>query len=93
MKLSHVDQLEGAYVWPHTLRRPYPAPKLVYLDLNHWIALAKALTGHRAGQPHEDVLAACIAAVERGTAIFPISDTIYFEVSKIGAIPAASGPA
>ncbi|MPZ93218.1 MAG: hypothetical protein GEU68_16670 [Actinobacteria bacterium] len=79
-----MDHLEGSYVWPHTLRRPQPPPKLVYLDLNHWIALAKALVGHRDGRTHEDVLSACIRAVERGSAIFPISDTIYFEVSKIG---------
>jgi hypothetical protein len=83
-KLPPVDQLEGSYLWPHTLRRAKPPPKLVYLDLNHWIALAKALVGHRDGRPHKDVLAACIRAVEGGSAIFPISDTIYFEVSKIG---------
>jgi hypothetical protein len=79
-----MDQLEDSYLWPHTLRRPQSPPKLVYLDLSHWIALAKALVGHRDGRTHEDVLSACIGAVERGSAIFPISDTIYFEVSKIG---------
>lgn len=84
MKLPPVDQLEGSYLWPHTLRRAKPPPKLVYLDLNHWIALAKALVGHRDGRPHKGVLTACIRAVEGGSAIFPISDTIYFEVSKIG---------
>jgi hypothetical protein len=84
MRLPAVEQLEGSYVCPHTLRRPHPEPKIVYLDLNHWIALAKALSGHRDGHRHADVLKACIAAVERGAAVFPISDTIYFEVSKIG---------
>lgn len=70
-------------MWPRTLHRPHPEPKIHYLDLNHWIALAKALRGHRDGRRHEDVLKACVAAVERGAAVFPISDTIYFEVSKI----------
>lgn len=84
MKLPIVDQLEGSYLWPNTLRRPKPPPKLVYLDLNHWIALAKALAGHRDGQRHKDTLSACNRAVDEGSAVFPISDTIYFEISKIG---------
>jgi hypothetical protein len=84
MKLPPADQLEGTYVWPQTLRRPKPPPKLVYLDLNDWIALAKALAGHRDGQTHKDTLSACTSAVDEGSAVFPISDTIYFEISKIG---------
>jgi hypothetical protein len=84
MNFPPVEQLEGSYVWPRTLRRPQIPVKLVYLDLNHWIALAKALVGHRDGRRYEDVLSASIRAVEHGSAIFPISDTIYFEVSKIG---------
>lgn len=63
------------------LERP---PKLVYLDLNHWIALAKAHRGHPGGGQFKDVLAACIDAVNRGAAVFPISDSIYMEVAKIG---------
>ena len=74
----------GSYLWPPTLRLPARPPKLVYLDLNHWIALAKANAGHRDGQPFADALAACIEAVGGRIAVFPISDTIYMEVSKIG---------
>ena len=74
----------GNYLWPRTLRLPARPPKLVYLDLNHWIALAKANAGHRDAQAFADPLGACIEAVERGIAVFPISDTIYMEVSKIG---------
>lgn len=73
-----------SYLWPPTLRLPARPPKLVYLDLNHWIALAKANAGHRDGQPFADALAACVEAVERRVAVFPIADTIYMEVSKIG---------
>jgi len=78
------DRADVPYEWPHTLRLPLRPPKLVYLDLNHWIALAKAWTGHPAGEESKEVLAACFDAVQRGRAVFPISDTIYIEISKIG---------
>ena len=72
------------YIWPTKLLVPARPPKLVYLDLNHWVALAKAQAGHKGGDEHKGVLAACDAAASSGAAIFPISDSIYFEVSKIG---------
>jgi hypothetical protein len=72
------------YVWPTTLLLPQRPPKLIYLDLLHWISLAKAYAGRRDGEQFKDVLAASIDAVHRGAARFPISDTIYMEVSKIG---------
>lgn len=74
------DRVDVAYVWPHTLRLPERPPKLVYLDLNHLIELAKALAGHRDGEAHVDVLTACLRAVEDGRAVFPISDSIYAEI-------------
>jgi hypothetical protein len=79
-----VKRLDGFYVWPKSLLLPSRPPKLVYLDLNHWIALAKTLAGHRDGKALEDVLSVCVAAVDEGIAVFPVSDTIYFEISKIG---------
>ncbi len=78
------DRVDVRYVWPRTLVVPPRPPKLVYLDLNQWIALAKALAGHRDGGRYEESLDACVAAVESGRAVFPISDSIYFEVFKIG---------
>jgi hypothetical protein len=57
---------------------------LVYLDLLHWVSLAKANKGHRDGGRFADVLGACLRAVQSGSAVFPISDSIYMEVSKIG---------
>ena len=71
------------YIWPRTLRRPGPPPKLVYLDLNHWIALAKALSGHPDGKKDTGLLDFCLRAVERKIAIFPISLSIYIEIFKI----------
>lgn len=78
------ERTDVAYVWPRTLRLPARSPRLVYLDLNHWIELAKALSGHPDGEAHSEVLAACLRALEDRTAVFPISDTIYIEISKIG---------
>jgi hypothetical protein len=71
------------YVWPRTLRLPRRPPKLVYLDLNHWVSLAKAWAGRDDGQQWAQSLTACLDAAQQGRAVFPISDTIYHEVSKI----------
>jgi hypothetical protein len=56
----------------------------VYLDLNQWIALSKAMAGHREGAAYRDVLTRCLSAVDRGEAFFPLSDSIYIEISKNG---------
>lgn len=75
-----VERVEVDYGWPETLLLSPRPPKLVYLDLNHWVALAKAHVGHVDGGSHTDVLAACLRSVACGAAVFPISDSIYFEV-------------
>jgi hypothetical protein len=77
-------RVSAEYVWPKTLRLSPRPPKLIYLDLLHWVSLAKANSGHRDGNRYVDVLGACVSAVEGGVAVFPISDAIYMEVSKIG---------
>lgn len=73
-----------SYIWPTKLFVPTRPPKLVYLDLNHWVSLSKAQAGHIGGGEFKEELVACDAAAASGTAIFPLSDSIYFEVSKIG---------
>jgi hypothetical protein len=77
------DRVDIAYTWPTTLERQPSPPKLVYLDLNHWIAFAKAHAGHPDGECHQEALTAVSSATARGVAAFPISDVIYTEVSKI----------
>jgi len=67
-------------LWPARLIRP--AARTVYLDLNHWIALAKAATDHRDGAQYRDTLAAC-RDVSKAGVVFPISSVSYIEVSKI----------
>jgi len=42
------------------------------------------MAGHPEGEAYAEVLAGCLAALEGGEAVFPISDSIYFEISKIG---------
>jgi hypothetical protein len=69
--------------WPAGLERPELGPSIVYLDLNHWIGLAKAAKGHREGFRYVDALAACRAALADERAIFPLSGVHYMEVSKI----------
>ena len=78
------DRAEVPYRWPTTLRLPARSPTLVYLDLNHWVSLAKAHHGHRDGARFKDAFDAVIQAQVSGRAVFPISDSTFFEVSKIG---------
>ena len=71
------------YTWPRTLRTEHPFEKAVYLDLNHWIELAKTLSGHRDGRKNLDVLATFEKAVADGAVVLPLSFTTYLEISKI----------
>jgi hypothetical protein len=70
-------------VWPRGLLQPCRPPSLVYLDLNHWIYLAQAATGHAEGARHREALDACRAARATGTALFPLSAVHYFEIYKV----------
>ncbi len=70
-------------LWPGTLRLPERPPKLIYLDLNHWIELSKAHSGHPDGIKHSPILDECLKSVGDGRAIFPLSEFIYTEISKI----------
>ena len=72
-----------AYTWPHTLRTGQALGKAVYLDLNHWIELAKALSGHRDGRKNLGILTTCEKAVADRVVVFPLSSTTYLEISKI----------
>ena len=70
-------------LWPTTLRIPKRPPRLVYLDLNHWITLSKAYSGHIDGKRHRASLDFCRKAVNDRKAVFPISEYIYAEIAKI----------
>jgi hypothetical protein len=73
---------DAAYLWPAYIVRPDQV-RLVYLDLNHWISLAKAATGHRDGERHREALEVLRQAKASGRCIFPLSSTHYMEMSTI----------
>jgi len=77
------DNNQPSFVWPRLLKPPPGDILFVYFDLNHWIGLAKALTGHPQGKDFLGVLDACRAALFQGTAAFVLSGTIYAEMLKI----------
>ena len=72
-----------AYTWPRTLRTEHPFGKMVYLDLNHWIELAKALSGHQEGRKNLNTLTTFEQAVADEAVVFPLSFTTLLEISKI----------
>lgn len=75
------ERVEIDYVWPTTIIRP-PAPTLViYLDLNHWIGLAKAATSHPDGEPYRDALEHIRAS--HGRLVFPLGSVHYMEMAPI----------
>jgi hypothetical protein len=77
------SELSIDLVWPSGVRRDASLPLLVYLDLNHWVGLTKAATGHRDGTRYQLLLEACRTARRTEAALFPLSATHYMEVAKI----------
>lgn len=80
MKNAH----EPPLVWPPTLKQPLTGRPIVYLDLNHWISLAKAAVGHAQGDAFKDCLATCQSAVDSGRATFVLAAAHYGEILKVG---------
>ena len=69
-------------VWPITLVRPTRA-KAVYLDLNHFINLAKYAHGHLALRHYAGLMSAVLRAQADGRAVFPLSTVHYVEMAGI----------
>jgi hypothetical protein len=78
-----VLRTDTEYVWPTPLVSPPEGVRLVYLDLNHWIGLAKAAVGHRDGARHREALEAVREAKRFGSCAFPLSAEHYMEMSGI----------
>jgi hypothetical protein len=67
------------YAWPDALEKPTCGRPLVYLDLNHWIGLAKANVGHTDGARYRLAL----DQLRSADAVFPLSSAHYMEMSGI----------
>src|SRR5438067_1141856 len=71
VRFGTVNHVNGPpLVWSSALTLPTDGRPLVYLDLNHWISLAKVAVGHRQGLPLVETLEACRAAVRMAAATF-----------------------
>ena len=71
-------------MWPVRVTRPTRPPALVYLDLNHYIYLARAAAGDPTTPPGYDcLLTACRTSYDEGRVVFPLSGTHYVEMSGI----------
>jgi len=70
------------YVWPPMIRR-HEGPPLVYLDLNQWVYLAQAASGHPHGAQQRPVLDDMRRLVAAGSLAVAISATTYMEMSAI----------
>lgn len=73
-------------VWPSGLVQPARPPAVIYLDLNHYINLAKVPIG-TAPEGYAELLEACRTTRADGRAIFPLSSTHCVEISNIGSFP------
>ena len=77
------QRTDTEYVWPTALVPPSDGVRLAYLDLNHWIGLAKAAVGHRDGARHRDALEAIREEKRSGSYAFPLAAEHYMEMSGI----------
>ena len=70
-------------VWPPRVIQPARPPALVYLDLNHYIYLARTAAGLAAPNGYDDLHRAATAARRQSRAVFPLSGTHYMEMYGI----------
>jgi hypothetical protein len=82
--MSKAAAIRHDVAWPSLLIPPPRPPAVVYLDLNHFVNLAKAAIGKPAPAGYRELLAAARNAVSTGRATFPLSATHLMEVSNIG---------
>jgi hypothetical protein len=70
------------YAWP-PFTRPEPRIPIAYLDLNHWISLAKAAVEHPDGARSRAALDALRKLRATGQVRLPLSSTHYMEMTRI----------
>jgi hypothetical protein len=76
------ERTDVPYAWP-SLLRPEGRARIAYLDLNHWINLAKASAGHPDGRRHRNSLDALRGLHRFGEVLLPLSATHYMEMTRI----------
>ncbi len=77
------SRTEVVYAWPR-LSKPQPRVPIAYLDLNHWIGLAKAAVDHPDGRKSAPALEALRELRAAGEVCLPLSSTHYMEMTRIG---------
>jgi len=75
------EAAERPLIWPPTLKRPLTGRPVVYLDLNHWISLAKAAVGHAQG---DDYMANALLEFERGYLRGPQDEAELQKLQSLG---------
>jgi hypothetical protein len=75
------DRTDVEYAWPQRLLRPPPDVPIVYIDLNHWIGLTKAATGHPDGNRHLPALEALRTRAQE--IVIPLAAPLYMEMAGI----------
>ncbi len=70
-------------VWPPRLNLPSRLPALVYLDLNHYINMAKVVLSKVAPDGNRELLTSARRAAADGRAVFVLSATHLMEVTAI----------
>jgi hypothetical protein len=73
-----LDRPQTQYAWPPSLLKSKRGKPLVYLDMNHWIYLAQAATGHANGGRYQRALDALWEAA--GRVVIPLASVHYMEI-------------
>lgn len=82
MTTERPDTKSYNVIWPKALVLPERPPRLLYLDLNHWIGLSKAAMSHPDGARYESLLAALDTATNDRHIRIVLSSSLYWEISK-----------
>ncbi|WP_100509736.1 hypothetical protein [Mycobacteroides abscessus] len=80
---SNALTIRDDVVWPPGLNLPSRPPAVVYLDLNHYINMAKAIAGRDVPAGYAELLASARRAAADGRAVFVLSSTHLMEVTAI----------
>jgi hypothetical protein len=74
-QLVDVYEIRGDVVWPSELALPPRPPAVVYLDLNHFVYMARIVAGKPA-PGYAELLEACRKSFKEGRAVFPLEDAV-----------------